>query len=75
MKTRAGDFAGMFANLEEELKSLTGAIRAESDWSLPVLFAVCAELRNVALEADRRDPSGKTDHMQSAGRNLNSAFR
>jgi hypothetical protein len=65
----------VFSNLEEELKNVTNAIRGESDWTLPILYALCLELRNAAVEADRRDSSGKNEHLQSAGRNLNSAFR
>lgn len=65
----------VFACLEEELKAVLLAIRSESNWTLPLLFCVCLELKNAAVAADAAESSGKNENMQSAGRKLNAAFR
>jgi hypothetical protein len=44
----------VFACLEEELKAVILAVRTESNWTLPVLFAVCLELKNAAVVADSK---------------------
>ncbi len=54
-----GNSSEVFACLEEELASLLKAIRPESNWTLPVLYCVCNELKNAAVEADAQDASGK----------------
>jgi hypothetical protein len=53
-----GNASEVFACLEEELAALLKAIRPEANWTLPILFCVCNELKNAAVEADARDASG-----------------
>ncbi len=44
------DHHAIFGSLEEVLKSVANAIRSEGDWTLPILYTVCLELRNAAVE-------------------------
>ena len=61
-----------YKQLEEELQAVIKAIRAESNWVLPVLYTACTELKNAAIRADGESESN--EHLQSVGRKLNAAF-
>lgn len=63
----AGDYRLVYGNVEKELKAVIEVIRGENDWSLPILYTVCLELRNAAIAADR-------ECLEGAGEKLSRAF-